>query len=408
MKPLLLFVALGIAAAVCTGWMEREFSGAKGEGFEFSMIDRVLIAGRAFWFYLGKIFWPADLMLIYPRWHISAAIWWQYLFPAAALLLLLVAWMIRRQWRWLFSSLLFFTLMLVPILGFFNLRLFTFSFVSDHFQYLPIIGVVTPIAAGLATLQARWGDRRQMAGYGFCLVLLSTLTVLTWRQSHMFQGSETCYRMVIERNPNAWAAQNNLGHYLLQKGLVDEALAHFEKADELNPVDAGSRQGVRVNIGNALLNKGSLDEAIDQFEKALEIQPNARAYNSLGSAFRQKGQYGEAIAYFAKAVEMEPESAAFCRNLAWTLATCPDASLRDGPRAIVLAEKADQLTGGKDAEMLHTLAAAYADDGQVSRALATARRALELAIAQERMNLAGTLRSEIGAYEAALRHETSK
>jgi len=81
--PLLPFFLLGAAAGVSTAWVEQEFVGAEGAGFELSIIQRGLIAGRAIWFYLGKLFWPANLTFIYPRWQISEAAWWQYLFPLA-------------------------------------------------------------------------------------------------------------------------------------------------------------------------------------------------------------------------------------------------------------------------------------------------------------------------------------
>jgi protein O-mannosyl-transferase len=409
LRPLLPFFFLGVVAAVWTGWMEREFSGAKGEGFEFSMVDRILIAGRAFWFYLGKILWPSNLSLIYPRWNVSAAVWWQYLFPIAALFLFATVWALRWRWRWLLSGLLFFALMLFPILGFFNVRLFTFSFAADHFQYLPIIGIVTPLSAGMAMLVSRFRGWHQVAGYGFCLVVVGLLTILTWRQSHMFQDSETCYRMVLERNPNAWAAHNNLGHFLLQKGLVDEAKAHFQKALELGPTDSSAKVGARVNLGNALNVEGRLDEAIDQFETALQIQPDARAYTGLGSALRRKGRLNEAIASYEKALEMAPRSALICQNLALLLATCPDPSLRNGPKAVELAERADQLSGGEDPGILHALAAAYAQTGQFSKAVTTAQRALGLATDQGKTGLAGLLRDEINGYQAAAFYrETTK
>jgi hypothetical protein len=67
--------------------MEHQVYGAKGSGFSFTLIERCLIAGRAIWFYLAKIFWPVNLTFIYPRWDVSQAVWWQYLYPAAALAL---------------------------------------------------------------------------------------------------------------------------------------------------------------------------------------------------------------------------------------------------------------------------------------------------------------------------------
>ena len=132
--------------------------------------ERLLIAGRAFWFYLGKIFWPSNLMLMYPRWNISATAWWQYLFPIAAVLLFVVAWILRPR-RWLMAGLLFFTIMALPFLGFHSMRIFRFQFVADHFQYLPIIGIIVPVSAGAAMLLSRLRGRQRAAGYGLCLSL---------------------------------------------------------------------------------------------------------------------------------------------------------------------------------------------------------------------------------------------
>jgi hypothetical protein len=99
-KPLLPFVVLAIGAGLLTAWMERAFSGAEGEEFQLSVLDRFLIAGCAFWLYIGKLLFPNDLSLIYPRWKIDSRIWWQYLFPVAALGLFWSAWNQRKRWRW--------------------------------------------------------------------------------------------------------------------------------------------------------------------------------------------------------------------------------------------------------------------------------------------------------------------
>jgi len=61
----------GMGAGLFTAWVERKFIGAEGSEFNFSIIERFLIAGRAIWFYLGKLFWPVDLVFIYPRWKVS-------------------------------------------------------------------------------------------------------------------------------------------------------------------------------------------------------------------------------------------------------------------------------------------------------------------------------------------------
>ena len=81
-----------------TRWVEYGNIG-KARTLDFSLVDRCLIAGRAFWFQLGKVLWPSNLMFIYPRWEINARVWWQYLFPIALLGLLGILWNLRRWSR---------------------------------------------------------------------------------------------------------------------------------------------------------------------------------------------------------------------------------------------------------------------------------------------------------------------
>ncbi len=145
-----------MAAGLFTAWVERNLIGAEGAAFELTIVERCLLAGRAIWFYLGKLFWPTELVFIYPRWQVSQAVWWQYLFPAAALLLLAGCWALRRRWRGPLAGLLFFVGTLFPVLGFCNVYPFLFSFVADHFQYLASLGVITLVSAGVALLLQRW------------------------------------------------------------------------------------------------------------------------------------------------------------------------------------------------------------------------------------------------------------
>src|SRR5205823_6880011 len=151
-KPLLPFVVLAIAAGLLTAWMERAFSGAEGEEFQLSVLDRFLIAGRAFWFYISKLLFPNDLSLIYPRWKIDSNIWWQYLFPVAALGLFWSAWNQRKRWRWFFAASLFFAATVVPLLGFLKSGFFVFYFFPTIFPFLPILPAFGPLPAGLTCL----------------------------------------------------------------------------------------------------------------------------------------------------------------------------------------------------------------------------------------------------------------
>jgi tetratricopeptide (TPR) repeat protein len=147
--------------------------------------------------------------------------------------------------------------------------------------------------------------------------------------------------------------------------------------------------------------KRDLEKAIASYRQAIKIAPNsADAYANLGVALSQKGLTREAVASWQRALELAPDQVYVQNNLAWVLATSPDASLRNGAKAVALATRASQATGGGNPLFLRTLAAAYAEEGSYGLASATARRASELAAAQKNDALAATLQKEIRLYEA--------
>ena len=506
--PLLPFFALGIVSGLVTAWVEHRFIGANGSEFNFTVVERCLIAGRAVWFYLGKLLWPVDLSFIYPRWIISQAVWWQYLFPLAALALAVLLWRWRHRSRAPLAAFLYFAGTLFPALGFVNVYPFRYSFVADHFQYLASIGPIALAAAGLTLGLERWRGVRRM----FCGALLLAMAVLTWRQGRMYADLKTLWETTLQRNPECWMAYNNLsaqslaegrvdeslaqvrqalalkpdyreayvnlgnvlsikgepaaaiaayqkaleiepafalawnnlGLALLKAGRLDEAIAHFQKALELKPSLSVARfdlghalmlkgkveeaighfqqaletdpdyAACRVSLGGALQQEGRVDEAITQFQKALEINPglsqanvglgellldkrrareaigyfkavlasvpgDAKARFNLGMALMQVGEVRDAVAQWRKAHELAPSNPSASNQLAWVLATWPEASIRNGPEALELAELAVKLSGGSDPAVLDTLAAAQAECGRFPEAQETVRRALDLA-----------------------------
>jgi hypothetical protein len=152
---LLPFLAFGAGFGMFTAWVEGNLIGAQGPEFNYTIIERGLIAGRAIWFYLSKLFWPAELIFVYPRWQISQTVWWQYLFPAGVMVLLAIAICLARRWRGPLAGLLIFIGTLLPVLGFLNVYPFRYSLVSDHFVYLASLGVIVPVSAGLALFAER-------------------------------------------------------------------------------------------------------------------------------------------------------------------------------------------------------------------------------------------------------------
>jgi protein O-mannosyl-transferase len=157
----------------------------------------------------------------------------------------------------------------------------------------------------------------------------------------------------------------------------------------------------RNNLGGAFLQIGRVDDAITQLQKALELDPNLPdAPNNLGGALLQKGQAMQAVAHFQKALELKPDFPGAANNLAWVLATWPDASCRNGTRAVELALQVNQITGGGHLMALRTLAAAFAEAGRFPDAIATASRALQLANAQANAFFIQALQADLQLYQS--------
>jgi tetratricopeptide (TPR) repeat protein len=212
---------------------------------------------------------------------------------------------------------------------------------------------------------------------------------------------QTALQLLSQQNDARTAeAHYNLGNALFQKGQIDDAIVQYRKAVEVN---SDYTAEAHYNLGNAFLRKEQLDEAIAHYRKAVELRPeHANAHNNLGNVLRQKGLPKEAILHFRKALMNDPGSVLFQNNLAWMLATSSDPSLRDGAKAVELAEQANQLSGGNNPIFLHTLAAAYAESGRFSEAIATTQRGVELADAQNNPALAESLKRELVLYQTGM------
>jgi tetratricopeptide (TPR) repeat protein len=360
----------------------------------------------------------------------------------------------------------FFVATLSPVLGFIMLYTFRYTFVADHYQYLACIGPIALASAGLVNSADTFKNSRTLIfGVAFCVVaLLATLTYrqaamygnieTLWRttlsrnpgcwMAHnnlgivLFEKGQlddaiAHYQTTLQMQPDFWDADYNLGTALLGKGQVDEAIFYCDKAVRMQPNDPDAQvalanalvQKRRIDdaivhyqkavamrpdyflahygLGHALLEKGKLDAAIEHSRAALLIQPdNADCHTVLAIALDEKGQSAEAIKHYEKALEISSQSVSALNNLAWLLASGSNASLRNGARAIQLAREADELSGGTNALVLRTLAAAYAEAGQFGKAIENARTAMQLARSQGDDSLAAELQQQIALYELGL------
>jgi tetratricopeptide (TPR) repeat protein len=209
-------------------------------------------------------------------------------------------------------------------------------------------------------------------------------------------------REALRIKPDDVHACNNLGDALLQQGRTDEAITEYRQALQIKPDEVNAHN----KLGNALLQQGKRDEAISQYREVLQINPAlAEAQYNLGFALLQEGRTDEALVHLQKALELRPDNPTIQCSLAWALATAPQSTIRDGTRALELASKANQSTGGANLQILRTLAAAYAETGDFANAVQTAQRALQLAVAQSNTQVSEALRREIKLYEAGHRFE---
>jgi len=205
------------------------------------------------------------------------------------------------------------------------------------------------------------------------------------------------YQKAVQMDPGFADAQFNLGKALALQGELNEAITHFQTTLRIDT----NFLLARVNLGNALAQQGKADQAAVQFQKALEVQPNdANIHLNLGLCYFQMGQIQEARSQYEQALQINPIDPRIQNNLAWLLAACPVASLRDGSQAVELAEEANEMTKGENPVILHTLAAAYAQAGRFPEAVETARQASRLAQAQSNPGLASQLQSELKLYSA--------
>jgi Flp pilus assembly protein TadD len=299
----------------------------------------------------------------------------------------------RRRHPYLLVGWLWYLLMLAPVLMLIQKGM---ELRCDRYTYLPQIGIYLLLTWAVMDLSTSWRHRHQIAG----AVMAGVIIALAWSariQVSHWRNSLALWTQALACTSNNALARYNFGIALFQNQRLDEAIEQYQKALEINPDYLEARK----NLASTLLGQGRLDEAIIQYQKVLELQPeDAESWYCLGNAFLQKRQVRPAIEYFQKSVAIRPANVDALNNLAWVLATTPDAALRNGARAVDLAERANQLSRGTDPVILAAMAAAYAEAGRFPEAVETARRARQLAAVQNNTGLVEALQIQMELYQA--------
>ena len=297
------FFAVGLAFAVA----DVAFSSTREPvSLGYSMIERVLIAAHALWFYVGKLLWPADLAVIYPHWEVNLADLREWGYVAAAVALAAALWLLRRRiGRGPLAGALFFTVTLSPVLGFVDYGYMQFSFVADRYQYLAGIGVMAVLAGAAAHGAGKLPEVGRKGAMGAAGVVLIVLGTLTWRQAGIYRDGVTFFSHVIAHNPTAREAHRNLGEALTREGRWEEALAAFRIAVELAPEEAREHS----NVGAALIKLDRMDEAEEPLRHALALNPRSTyALQNLAAMEVMRQRYGEALGLYRRLAEVSPRN----------------------------------------------------------------------------------------------------
>jgi tetratricopeptide (TPR) repeat protein len=395
------FFALALAFGLMSAWYQKHLYLPGLTLAPESFGERLALAGRAFWFYLGKALLPVHLNLVYPRWKVDASSLMSFLPVLLIGAAFLLCWRFRRGWgRPVLLGLGVFAVTLFPALGLINSQFLTRWQVSDHLQYLPLIAPVALAAAALAVaLPAKIFP-------GAAAVLVLVLTMLSFQRAQAFATPETLFRDTLAKNPEAWAARNDLGVILAARTDYPAAIAQFTASLRSNP----DNPDAHANLAQALVLQGKLAQAEPEFRKALALQPlDAQTHRNFAAALGQLGKQSEAMlqlqsalslkpdlptrlelaglffqqsdlrpaaAHYRQALRLDPDCVEALNNLGWLLATAADDTLRDGPEAARLAERALRLPPVKGICVPGTLAAAYAEAGRFPEAVATAEKAV--------------------------------
>ena len=318
--------------------------------------------------YLRQMFWPTGLAAFYPHPHNQLNIW---VVSGSALLIVIitsVAVFLRQKHPSMFVGWFWFLILIFPVLGFFQAGL---QGHADRFTYLPHIGITFALTWTVADLTQQWRyGRALLASVAAGVVIACALCA--WKQTTYWRDSITLWERALAVTSNNQIAHQNLAAALWSRGRLAESKIHSREAEIVHarmilgdyPFDITTRD----NLGVLLVQSGDARGAITQWETNLQIDPND----------------GNAL-----------------NNLAWVLATYPDESIRNGKRAVELAEKAVALPGGDMPIVLRTLAAAYAENGDFPKAAAITQRAIDLATGQGNNSLAETLRHELELYQAS-------
>jgi protein O-mannosyl-transferase len=381
-------IALSAVSSVITFLVQK---GAVGRTEELPILERINNAIVSYVLYIWQMLWPVNLAVFYPHPENRLSLWEIISFLVLLICITAVAIAVRKKRPYIVTGWLWYLGMLVPVIGLVQVG---WQGRADRYTYLPQIGLYIAATWAVTDLTALYRHQRAILSTA-AIVVIAALSCCAWVQTSYWRDSEALFRHALAVTTNNDVAENNLGIVFLGQGKLDEAISLLQTAVDLRPENSPAHE----NLAKALLQKGQVAGALIHYRKLLELQPdNIEVHNIVGTVLTQQGRVGEGVEEWQKVLAIQPDNGNAMSNLAWVFATSPDPSLRDGPKAVELAEQALRISGGRIPILFRTLAAAYAESGEFSKAIQTAQRGIELASSQGNSGLATELQGNIVLY----------
>ncbi|HUB68644.1 MAG TPA: tetratricopeptide repeat protein, partial [Candidatus Methylacidiphilales bacterium] len=295
-------LTLGMATQLAGEWFAARYPHPPQEVPIGGLWSRIALGGLSASFYFSKFFWPWAPSPMYLQWKVDPPAPWQFLPWPVLGGVIYCCWKKRESWgRHVLLGLGYFFLFLAPFLGFHEISYMMFTWVMDHFLYIPMIGLIGLIVAGLDGVARQLPQAFRLWGAGAVAIVLSLLALETHTYAGIYASQETLNAYAIRLNPDTKLARNNLGRALLKRGSDAEAIKQFEETLRLDPGYADAH----FNLGTAFMDTNQLPQAQAQFEETIRLDPTyADAYDNLGAVLLQMGHADEATKCFQQAIAL--------------------------------------------------------------------------------------------------------
>jgi tetratricopeptide (TPR) repeat protein len=310
-------------------------------------LSHLALSGTVLFFYLAKSIWPFDPLPVYPQWTVDPPAFWEFMAWPIVAVIAFSCWMNRQSWgRHVLLGLGFFLLIIAPFLGLNSISYMKAAWAYDHFLYIPVIGVIGLVVAGLGQAVAPVSANTRRVVYSVAAIVVGIMAFTSWNYAPVWVSEDSLNAFDLKRNPTSWYVHFNTGVSLAKRGRDDEAIGHYLEAIKSKPLYADAH----YNLANSYNRTHQYLQAIDQYGKTLIIDPKyvmaevavgltlvelhdlpnagnefksivarnplcAPAWAAWGDVYLRQNRWADAAGCYQKAIALDPQNAVLHSNL---------------------------------------------------------------------------------------------